>query len=295
MNYSGLVSKATLATHLSDINELACGYFINRQAWWNGSVRAMFTGKVRLVKPVLGPGAIREQVERGRAMGQTVRYHVLDHHRTSVTGIQWTARDLTTGHPADLLLTLGTGGRLGVSCKSRLIGKEGAGLKNPGLSVVSRYLGVDLQANVDAAVARACAQWSLPDNALERKTYLRAHPELRATTVADGIAVLQGIRDTILHGFPVERIEEFLMTECLTARVQPPYIRVVGYKTADGHYHAKIVDPYRVDLRGPYRLQPVGRDGVGFVAHGAHVCIVRVKWESEKLASTVKFSVDEWS
>jgi hypothetical protein len=297
-------------THGSDLNELATGYFLNKEQWWNGAARSLFREKARLLKSTESTEAVTVQVERGRAMGMKLRVHLVE-KRLRLLNLHWCARgDLThwvpgasANHPADLILEvrpptapsgeLGWSEWLGVSCKSRK-GAEGSGLKNPGLSLVSGYLGLDLQQTVDAAVACGVREWMLPGTQAERKRYLRAHPAVRLQTIARGDEILVGLRDTILGGFPIWKIKEFLSGVLHNEGTLPKYVRVVGRGTIDKGFSAELIDPYQWNYTGPYRLQAVGRDGVGFLGNGARICLLRVKWESEKLASTVKFSVDEW-
>jgi hypothetical protein len=132
-------------THLSDLNELACGYFLNKEVWWDSDAEGLFREKAAVVKSTGGKEAVTVQVERARAMGMRLRVHLAESQQ-SIQQVYWVARgsiqsvvpDASPNHPADVLLRL-SGGFLGVSCKSRK-GSEGSGLRNPGLSAVSlRY------------------------------------------------------------------------------------------------------------------------------------------------------------
>jgi hypothetical protein len=107
---------------------------------------------------------------------------------------------------------------------------------------------------------------------------------------------LETIRDTIVRSLPVARVPAFLAEHCLNiGAVTPRYVRLIGRGSVESGFSAELINPFAVKYTGPYRLQAVGRDGVGFLANGARVCLLRAKWESEKLASTLKFSVDQWT
>jgi hypothetical protein len=45
---------------------------------------------------------------------------------------------------------------------------------------------------------------------------------------------------------------------------------------------------------GPIKLERVGNESIGVTAHGKKIMKMRFKFESEKMASSVKMSGDPW-
>src|SRR5579872_6139573 len=117
-------------THYSDLNELACGFVLNNEVWWNDEAHAQFDAKVDLIKHERGECHIGEglrdvtiQVTRGKVMAEHFRAEWL-----ASTGkilkfeeLHWCARNpsaifvgCSAKHPADLLLKLRGDAWLGI-------------------------------------------------------------------------------------------------------------------------------------------------------------------------------------
>jgi hypothetical protein len=300
-------------THVSDLNELACGYFLNREKWWSPEVEAQFREKARLVRLESNSTEVMTQVERGRAQAERLRIHIIETGYTLV-GVEWVSRPgalqkilpwASVNHPADMLVVInGTLTRdrhwLGVSLKSRS-GAAGSGLKNPGLGTVESALSVELKSLVHEAVGTITKLYQLPESQDARKKAIRADlVHVAPMTRAMGTQVLQDVRNRILGALTVscsqEMIRSFLtqhLLDCGT-EILPKYVRLTGTGNLKDGFTAEVHDPYRVNLTGPLTVVAIGNDTIGFQNNGARVCLLRAKFESEKLASTLKFSVDVW-
>ena len=78
----------------------------------------------------------------------------------------------------------------------------------------------------------------------------------------------------------------------------PPYIKVTGHGSK-APYTASILDPLKNSkmtylANNPIILSKVGNDSVGVEAGGKRIMKMRVKYESQAMASSVKFSRDPW-
>lgn len=298
-------------THASDLNELACLYFLNKETWLHPDDEALFREKAGLVKTGVSKESVTVQVERGRAQAQALRIYAIE-QGYRIGRALWVSRIgclqsyipwASVGHPADILLELygvpGAVDYLGVSLKSRKSKEDTVGLRNPGLGTLEDALSVPLVPIVDKAVEFAIETYGLPESQDARKKALRGAGEVRTQTTALGSLVLSDVREAILDATVAMSNDELrsiiqntLMD--MDVRTTPKYVRVVGTGNLVTGFKAEVHDPFAVTLPEPITVQRVGTDSIGFLANGGRVCLLRAKWESEKLASSLKFSVDPW-
>ena len=80
--------------------------------------------------------------------------------------------------------------------------------------------------------------------------------------------------------------------------VKPPYIKVTGQGNKEP-YKAVAMDPTKnekLDALSKYKitLEKVGNESIGVKAGEKKIMKIRFKFESEKMASSVKLSGDPW-
>jgi hypothetical protein len=303
-------------THLSDLNELSLGYVLNHQQWWNKQARDTFNAKFSRLKGIPRP-VLANQVSRGQAMAKSVLQYLSERGLT-VVEVHWVARPGTLqqlvpyaskNHPADVLLRVEDhrfdgvpvdGTRwFGVSAKSTN-GRGDIGMKSPGSGTLSKLLDVDVNIPVRDAIVEIRETFALPKTAKARKASLRSGPEVIHDAVgAIGQQVLGKVRQVMLEtlgGRSQSFLRTFLRTElldCDSETTWPRYIKVTGFGEHDkGTCDAKIHDPFAGTFSGDLSVEPIGSNGVGFRENGKQVCVLRAKFESEPLASTLKFNVD---
>ena len=232
----------------------------------------------------------------------------------TVSKVWWTARKgslqtavgepkVSKGNPTDILIQFSDESFLGVSAKSTK--KKGEiGFKNPGAAPIGTALGIDLVGLV-ATVADMQLQSLGIDKmtAAARKPYLRANPEIQRQTEETGKIILNMLRDFLLSHLQTlsdEEIREHLVQYWLNAdRIYPYYIKATGRGSADKGFGAALVDPikneqYKALMAEDITLTPVGDVAVGVTAGGKRIMKMRFKYESEKMASTLKMSGDSW-
>ena len=78
----------------------------------------------------------------------------------------------------------------------------------------------------------------------------------------------------------------------------PPYVKVTGQGNK-APYKAVVMDPtnnpkLEALRKYPIKLEPVGNESIGVSAGGKKIMKMRFKFESEKMASSVKMSGDPW-
>ena len=78
----------------------------------------------------------------------------------------------------------------------------------------------------------------------------------------------------------------------------PPYVKVTGQGNKPP-YKAVVMDPtnnpkLEALRKYPIKLELVGNESIGVSAGGKKIMKMRFKFESEKMASSVKMSGDPW-
>lgn len=281
-------------THAADINEILMAYFLNGERWeddWKSQVGSK--------KKFLTPEQQAAQYTRAKAMAAACK----DVLTEPIERVFWVARPGALSramempsldskrNPTDVLVKLDSGNFIGFSAKSTNK-KTGIALKNPGMSSIGGDLGIDLQGITADHAARLCEMYSLPKVADKRKAAIRVHPqadEIRAY----GDTVLKLVRDMWydkLNELSNEQLRSHLTRFWLDIDPVPPYWRVVGSGSG-----VRIENPYDSPVMDALNSEPIILDKGGStiiqVTAGDHkVLKMRVKFESEKLASNLKFS-----
>jgi hypothetical protein len=96
-----------------------------------------------------------------------------------------------------------------------------------------------------------------------------------------------------------KELMDYLLSDWMDAEVvRPPYIKVTGQGKKEP-YTADVMDPTsnpKLDAMTKYdlKLSEVGNDAVGVKAGDKQILKMRFKFESEKMASSMKLSGDPW-
>lgn len=232
----------------------------------------------------------------------------------SVQKVWWTARPgvlqhavgeprVSKGNPTDILIQFGDESFLGISAKSTK-GKGDIGFKNPGVGAIGQSLGINLN-GVVKAVAQKEMQALRIDHlpAKKRKAFIRANPILQAQADETGRIILNMLRDFLLSHLLTlsdEEVREHLVQNWLDADgIYPYYIKATGQGSVNRGFGARIEDPiksekYKALMSEDITLVSVGNDSIGILAGGKRIMKMRFKYESQKLASSLKMSGDPW-
>ena len=300
-------------TLVSDINELLVGYYINKKRWYDKGAKTKYQQRVSQVDPA----DLIRATEHAKVMASAFILYAKNNGYSGKVKVYWTARagsmtKLTgvevdqTKNPTDTLIQFSTGdsdGWLGISAKSTK-GKGEIGFKNPGVGTIDRILGLKIAEDYKKEVDKVIANLKLPITAKERKIYIRANSNIKAKTQKRGSELLSDMRDTLFDKLDSMKNEELLdhfMEDWLNANVMfPPYIKITG-KGNKPPYTATIVEPTQNDKNEAlatldYELEKVGNESIGVKAGNPKKKIfkMRFKFESEKLASSVKMSGESW-
>ena len=296
-------------THGADINELALGFFLNGGKWFSSESEAQFN----LKKKMVSPSEVAAQMGRAQAMSDiAVAYFKVHHTSATVTQVFWTARPGTLAaavgmkaseidqrkNPTDILVKLSTGDFIGLSAKSTQ-GHTDIGFKNPGLGTVEASLNIKLGPILEGYVNKAVKQFKLSSSASSRKIEIRKKPAIQAATQAMGALALRDIREAFfkrLKKLTQTELRKYLLNYWMDANTSlyPPYLKVTGMGDKMP-YTAKIDDPLNNAKLAAIRsktitLEKNGESAIGVTAGGKRILKMRAKFESEKLASPIKFS-----
>lgn len=302
-------------TVLADINEIAYGYYAAGASWSNfvngTEAKEAYDARVEQASPEQA----EVQVERAKAMlEETLRWAKQNGWEGDITRVWWTARPgvlsqavgqpVSPGNPTDILLEFGGDEFLGISAKSTK-GKADIGFKNPGVGSIAKALNVDLISYVKQKTETTIKNLNLPLKTKERKVFLRT-PEnaaLRSEVEQIGRGILGALREALyehLLTLDDEEIREHILTYWMDAGANYPYyIKVTGRGTPRSGYSATVSDPiknekYKALMSEEISVARVGSDSIGILAGGKRIMKMRFKYESQKLASSLKMSGDPW-
>lgn len=296
-------------TNLADINEIYFGYYLAGETWFDPEAKKQVEAKRKLISL----DDFNAQVERAKVMAvEAVKWARLNGYSGKVKQVWWTARPGSLSeavgqsvdqrkNPTDILVQFTSGpanGFLGLSAKSTK-GTTDIGFKNPGLGTVEANLKVDLKKHVDKATKEAIKKFGLSESSSQRKEQIRKNPMIQKYTQEKGAKSLAQIRDDMMNKMRTmsqPALRKHIMTDWMDASdaVYPPYVKVTGFGNK-GPYTARVEDPMKSEKlaainKGTIRLEKVGNEGIGIYAGNKKVLKMRAKFESEKLASSVKFS-----
>ena len=297
-------------TDLADVNEIYVAYKLNGSQFPDRASEDQFNRKIQL----LNEQQASDQIARGdRMVTEFLRWAETKGFR-GVTNVYWTARPgfsfkAVTGvdvnqkkNPTDVLVEFRAGGFLGLSAKSTG-GKADIGFKNPGVGTVERDLGIQINPIKEEAEKTIISQYNLPSSAGPRKSAIRSNPTVQKQTDAAGQRVLAQSRDVMLKRLNMmaqPQRKQYIIDSWMDADsgMFPPYVKVTGRGTK-GVYSAVVEDPQNnpklVALStGSIQFSAVGNESIGVMAGSKKILKMRFKFESEKLASSLKMSGDPW-
>lgn len=299
-------------TLISDINEILVGYFLNNEKWYDSEAKQKYEQRVKQVTP--------ENLERATGHARVMADEFLKYakgkgYKMPVKGVYWTARpNIMTKlvgvevdqrkNPTDTLIQFAGGpsdGWLGLSAKSTK-GSGEIGFKNPGVGTIDTALKTNIGATYKQQLAQAVATLGLPATDSQRKTFIRANPKLKVQTEQLGVQMLAAMRDdlhTRLARMKPKELLDYIMSDWMNADVlYPPYVKITGQGNKPP-YSAAVMDPTKNEKLDAlatlkFKLEKVGNESIGIMANGKKIMKMRFKFESEKLASSVKMSGEAW-
>lgn len=303
---------ATANTILSDINEIQTGYFLAGEKWFDKDAKDQFNLRAKQATA----SEVADAIGKARVMAaEFVTWAKANGYKLPIKNVWWTARPNSMSaavgypvdqkkNPTDVLVQFTSGpcdGFLGLSAKATQ-GKGDIGFKNPGLGTVDRNLGMKLALEYDNQLKQTIKKFSLPQAAQARKDFIRKNPGVKKHTEEIGVKILAAMRDELmvrLNKMKQPELMKYLLSDWMDAEIlKPPYIKVTGQGNKEP-YTAVSMDPTKNEKldalsKYPITLSAVGNESIGVKAGEKQIMKIRFKFESEKMASSVKLSGDPW-
>ncbi len=297
-------------TDLADVNEIYVAFVLNGNEFPDSASESQYNKKLGMISPEQG----EQQVGRAIVMVEEFLKWAKQNGYSGIQNTYWTARpgfsfkavvgvDVNQRkNPTDVLVKFRTGGFLGLSAKSTS-GKGDIGFKNPGVGTVDTDLKLKLNDINKKAQEDIVKSFKLPASASARKAAIRANKALQKQTDSLGAQVLSECRDTLLkklNTLSQPQRKDYIMKSWIDAsdELYPPYVKVTGRGTK-APYSASVEDPLnnpklKAIMEDRITFEGVGNDSVGVKAGSKKILKMRFKYESEKLASSLKMSGDPW-
>ena len=303
---------ATANTILSDINEIQTGYFLAGEKWFDTDAKNQFNMRAKQATA----DEVADAIGKAKVMAEEfVKWAKANGYKMPIRDVWWTARPNSMSqavgypvdqrkNPTDVLVKFSGGpcdGFLGLSAKATQ-GSGDIGFKNPGIGTVYRSLNLGLGQEYDNQLKQTIKKFALPDAAAARKAYIRSNPGIKKQTEEIGVKILSAMRDELLvrlNKFKQPELIKYLLSDWMDAEIlKPPYIKVTGQGNKEP-YRAVAMDPTKnekLDALAKYKitLEKVGNESIGVKAGDKKIMKIRFKFESEKMASSVKLSGDPW-
>lgn len=302
----------TQNTILSDINEIQAGYFLAGNKWYDDEAKKQFNARVKQATEE----QVADAIGKAEVMAiEFVAWAKQNGYSGKVKSVWWTARPGSMSaavgepvdqkkNPTDILVKFTSGphnGFLGLSAKATKT-KGDIGFKNPGVGTVDKSLKIDLAGEYKKTLDAAIKKFKLPASTSERKAYIRANPGIKEKTEKMGSDLTSDLRDILLARMMKMKQPElikYLIKDWMDAELlYPPYIKVTGQGNK-APYKAVVSNPTeneKLNALQKYKvtLEKVGNESIGVKAGTKKIMKIRFKFESEKMASSMKLSGDPW-
>ena len=302
----------TANTILSDINEIYTAFVLANKKWFDKDAQKQYNARLKQAKT----NEVIDAQEKAEVMAEEfLKWAKQNKYKLPIKSIWWTARPGSMAdavgeevdqkkNPTDVLIKFASGpanGFLGLSAKATQ-GKGDIGFKNPGLGTVDKNLKMHLADDYANELEKTIKKFNLPSSAQERKDYIRSNTGIKKHTEEIGVKFLSAMRDKLLikiNSMTQRELLKYLLTDWMDADVvYPPYVKVTGQGNKPP-YRAVVMDPLKnekLEALSKYKisLEKVGNESIGVMAGTKKIMKIRFKFESEKMASSVKLSGDPY-
>lgn len=303
---------ATPNTVLADINEIYTAYALNGKKWFSTDAKRQYNERLKQAQPA----EVEDAIGKAIVMAEVFKTWAKNNkYSQTVSEVFWTARagsmSSAVGYdvdqsknPTDVLVKFSRGpnsGFLGLSAKATR-GKADIGFKNPGVGTVDTDLRLEIGKTLKQLTEATIVSLDLPKAASARKPYIRANPGIKKLTEQIAVNFMSESRDIMMEQLKTlnkQQLLQYLLTSWMDADMaMPPYIKVTGMGSRPP-YTAKVEDPLANPKMKKLReekisLEKVGNESIGIKAGNTKIMKMRFKFESEKLASSLKMSGEPW-
>ena len=298
----------------ADVNEILLGYHILGSTWNGFQKESEVKNQLSIRRSQIGDTEYNIQEERAKVQAtKSLDWARANNYGNRVVKAWWTARPGilseavgyevdSSKNPTDTLVQFETDRFLGLSAKSTA-GKGDIGFKNPGIGTIDKALSLDLAGIVKEENDDFVEIYGLSTTQSVRKREIRSDRNLiEASNDARNIT-LEIVRDVFYNKLNVlsnKKLKEYVLSDWLdaTKTISPMYIKVTGHGS-EYPYTASLMNPLQNSKiealhKSNLTVSKVGNDSVGVETINKRILKMRVKYESQAMASSVKFSGDPW-
>ena len=298
----------------ADVNEILLGYHILGSTWNGFQKESEVKNQLTIRRSEIGDTDYNIQEERAKVMAiKSLDWARANNYGNRVVKAWWTARPGilseavgyevdSSKNPTDTLVQFETDKFLGLSAKSTA-GKGDIGFKNPGIGTIDKALNLKLAEIVKEEDDDFAEIHGLSTIQARRKIEIRSDRKLiEASNNARNIT-LEIVRDVFYNKLNVlsnKKLKEYVLSDWLdaTKTISPMYIKVTGHGS-EYPYTASLMNPLQNSKiealhKSNLTVSKVGNDSVGVETINKRILKMRVKYESQAMASSVKFSGDPW-
>jgi hypothetical protein len=291
----------------ADVNEIFFGYYLT-DSWDDFEDSDKVQTELDERSKRLDDDEVKNQKERAKVMAKvTLEWMENNGYDGNIVKKWWPKQDSgmiseaigyeidLDKNPLDILVQTDKGKFLGLSAKST----KGSGkppFKNPGLGSIETDLGLKLKHHYDDAVKEMLKEFpELPKMNSERKKIFKSDTEFYEKNIQGSKFVqhtFEGIRDDMyekLITLSQEELWNYIKDNWMDAGyLEPPYIIVTGRGTKD-KFTADIDDRQDLDIQN-LTIEKIGWDKIRISVKGEKLLDMRVKFESQHMATSIKFS-----
>lgn len=309
-----LLSEKISNTAIADVNEILLGLEMVDDKWSKFADSGDAKKQLKKRKDEIGPDEFLIRSEQAKVMADKVRAWAKENNfKLPVKKAWWTARPNALSNavgepvdsrknPTDTLIQFADGIFLGLSAKSTKA-KADIGFKNPGLGTVEKDLKLSLKGILEKEEVKFIKKHKLSDSKSARKKEIRADQKIANDAQKVGEKVLAKIRDeflTKLESMKQKEVRVYLLTAWMDSGLDlfPKFIKVTG-QGKKPPFGAVISDPLKNNKAArlaccKISFVKVGVSGIGVIADKQKIFRMRSKFESQKMASSIKFSGEKF-
>jgi hypothetical protein len=298
----------------ADVNEILLGYHILGSTWIGFQGKTDAENQLNNRRSQIGNTDYNIQEERAKVMAtKSLDWARANNYGNRVVKAWWTARPGvlseavgyevdSSKNPTDTLVQFETDKFLGISAKSTA-GKGDIGFKNPGIGTIDKALNLKLAGIVKEEENDFAELHDLSASKATRKIEIRRDQNLIEASNDARTITLGKIRDVFYNKLNVlsnKKLKEYVLSDWLDAKnsISPMYIKVTGHGS-EYPYTASLMNPLQNSKiealhKSNLTVSKVGNDSVGVETINKRILKMRVKYESQAMASSVKFSGDPW-
>ena len=298
----------------ADVNEILLGYHILGSTWIGFQKESEVKNQLSIRRSEIGDTDYNIQEERAKVMAtKSLDWARANNYGNRVVKAWWTARPGilseavgyevdSSKNPTDTLVQFETDKFLGISAKSTA-GKGDIGFKNPGIGTIDKALNLKLAGIVKEEENDFAEIYGLSTTQSVRKREIRRDQNLIEASNDARTITLEIVRDVLyrkLNILSTKKLKEYVLSDWLDAKnsISPMYIKVTGHGS-EYPYTASLMNPLQNSKiealhKSNLIVSKVGNDSVGVETINKRILKMRVKYESQAMASSVKFSGDPW-